>query len=50
MTDQMPVLSVNSNNHVPSSIIFNNSLSNLKKNNNKNKGTSSFLWSKILKI
>jgi hypothetical protein len=50
MNDQMPVLSVNSNNHVPSSIIFNNSLSNLKKNNNKNKGTSSFLWSKILKI
>ncbi len=64
--DQMPVLSVNSNKHLPTSIVFNNSLSDLKKNNNKNnnknnknnnkniekknKDTSSFLWSKIFKI
>ena len=55
MNDQMPVLSVNSNIHIPSSIIFNNKTRNLeiqknsknKKNNkNKNKEYISFFWSK----
>ena len=54
MNDQIPVLSVNSNKHIPSSIIFNNKTRNLEiqKNskNKKNKDTSSLLWSKILKI
>ena len=53
MNDQMPVLSVNSNKHVPSSIIFNNKTRNLEiqknnknKNKNKNKKYISFFWSK----
>ena len=51
INDQMPVLSVNSNIHVPSSIIFNNKTRNLEiqknsKNKNKNKEYISFFWSK----
>jgi hypothetical protein len=51
MNNQMPVLSVNSNNYVPSSIIFSNKTRNLdiqnnNKNKNKNKDYISFFWSK----